>query len=223
MSIRAAIPTRYPNDYQAALILTLLGEPVESLTLYDNGHDTAQGKALIETAIKEPRVRVMNAKGLPLYAMWNDALQHNRDHWLLLLNDDVMILPGTVGAVMEMIVGYPDLGIVGLDYHSDISDGLRPADEPSFVSGTYRHGGIGGFAFFVAPGVFDKTGEIDHEFVWWCGDDDLVFKAEKAGFDVAIATGVPVFHAPETSAARRPELAEQKGRDLERCLAVHGR
>lgn len=153
--------------------------------------------------------------GRSLYGMWNDGMAMAFDtptQVAVILNDDVEIPVGTINLLIEHIQRSPRLAVLGADY---MTPHLDPIPNPSlrYVSGTYRHGGIGGFAFACRSDVCS----VDEQFEWWGGDDDLVKSAIQRGYQAAILEGAPVRHpAPETSASLFPELSAAKDRDRQR-------
>ena len=168
-------------------------------------------------------VRYERLPKLGLYAIWNRGISLARNDRpgpaiAVILNDDIEIPAGTIRALMEALEDDQRIGVLGADY---ATPHLDPVEDPvvSYVRGTYRHGGIGGFAFACRADVC----HVDEQFEWWGGDDDLVNTAVQAGYRTGVLLGAPVRHPePETSAVKFPELSAAKDRDRERLRAKWG-
>lgn len=169
------------------------------------------------------QTRYERLPGLGLYAIWNRGMaiaQNDKPGPAIavILNDDIEIPSGTIRLLINTLKANPSIAVLGADYKTPHLD---PLDEPTinYCRGTYRSGGIGGFAFACRADLC----RVDEQFEWWGGDDDLVNSAVQAGFRTAVLLGAPVRHPePETSAVKFPELNEAKDRDRARMLAKWG-
>lgn len=151
-----------------------------------------------------------------IYEVWNWAIKQAQDAGvssLAILNDDIEIDPADVGRLDSFLLMHKNLAIVGWDYAG------RPLADLQFVRGSYRRGGVGGFAFSVKP---ERVPFIDERFNWWGGDDDLFHQTEANGFRLAIAPGAHVTHYTSTSATARPSVYDRCGEDRELLLSKWG-
>jgi hypothetical protein len=64
------------------------------------------------------------------------------------------------------------------------------------VDGTFRHGGLGGFAFFVDPRFVEP---IPPAYNWWYGDDHLVNATRAKGGRVGVYGQFRVVHHTSTT------------------------
>jgi hypothetical protein len=90
------------------------------------------------------------------------------------------------------------------------------------VPGSFREHGVPGFAYLnrVAAGY-----RYDDKFVWWGGDDDLVWTVLRDGRRAVVAEGCWVIHpvGGNTTGRHYPELGVAIGGDRERLLAKWGK
>lgn len=131
-----------------------------------------------------------------IYRTWNKAMDsaERNNQPLLVLNDDIEL---TVESVRMMIEAMrtTEWTVLGFDY-SNRSD-RRAKDRFESTSGTFRQGGLGGFAFCVDP---IHCPRVDERFRWYYGDDDLVKQCVTKGLGVAIFRGCTVLHHSSWSA-----------------------
>lgn len=155
--------------------------------------------------------------GLSIYREWNLGVgiaQRAGYDVAAILNDDIELAPGALRRAAGLLVD-SSMVAAGLDYFDGAAD-RQPALRQ--VRGTYRHGGVGGFAFLVKPEFYLG---VDEQFEWWGGDDDLMFQYEAQGHTVGIADGCPVTHVSETTARRHLWTYEARARDRERFEAKY--
>lgn len=132
--------------------------------------------------------------GKSLYHGWNTAIELARkeDAWLAVLNDDIRLLsPGAISHISVLLADNPSYAIVGPNWQEppeSTSPGAHPLRQ---VHGTYRHHGVGGFAWVCDP---HKVTLVPDDFVWWYGDDHIILSAERDGHLVGIASHVHVEH-----------------------------
>lgn len=153
-----------------------------------------------------------------IYHLWNKGIElarQARSTSLSILNDDIRIGSGSVLAMDQIIqAGW---GAVGWDYlHPDMNN----LDRMRRVDGSYRRGGIGGFAFAINPWAPPRL--IDERFSWWGGDDDLFNLIREAGFDLGVAVGIGVHHETSTSSNARPEVLARTDADRQLLMDIWG-
>lgn len=210
----AVIPTIGEAPQLPTLVGRLLGEGVSKVLLIANAeppwgpHLPRSGKDV-----------VVLQHGGTIYDSWNlglDIAQADGSP-ALVLNDDAELAPGAAGKVLGTFDADDRLAVVGFDPY------CRP--EPArvapyqMVSGSYRHGGVPGFAFAARP---ELCARVDPQFEWWYGDDDLFFATEAAGGRLAVRLGACVGHQAETTAVNHPWTLEARARDAERFRGKWG-
>jgi len=152
-------------------------------------------------------VRLEHRAGQNLYATWNAGMDMALDgdgvpvcH---VLNDDVVLYaPELRRMAWELATG--EWALLGYDYGTAPGQMLPDDVAARPVSGTYRRGGVGGFAFAVRA---DRCARADARYRWWGGDDDLVYATAHAGGQVGLLHGCGVAHPePSYSASRAPQV-----------------
>lgn len=138
----------------------------------------------------------MHRPGWNIYKTWNLGIRLGalRKEPVLVLNDDIALTVEGVLA-MEEALEIDDWAILGFDYDTPVWQGYRDRGYRK-VNGTFRLGGIGGFAYGVNP---RKCGRCHQGFIWYGGDDDLMYHTLKLGGKLGIMLGNPVGHATSTT------------------------
>jgi hypothetical protein len=144
----------------------------------------------------EPTVEIIETwpQGMSLHHGWNYSIEMARKEnaWLAVLNDDIRLLgPNYISYVAGLLAGNPRYAILGLEWLENpgsAKGGARPLRK---VSGSYRHCGVGGFAWVCDP---HKVVLVPEDYIWWYGDDHIFFSAEKAKYRLGIATQAGVEH-----------------------------
>lgn len=189
----AIIPTIYESPYFDDLCSELWGEDVKVIAVCNRAFDgplCADGT--YATHLQRPTWGI--------YRTWNFGMRLGAHLGVpvLVLNDDIILEPGAATTVCDELAK-GDWAVLGFDYKPGW---WRRGPSPTY--GTYRHGGVGGFAFGVNPKLCART---DRRFKWWGGDDDLMFATRAAGGKVGIMGGAGVRHPqPSLSAHAHPEL-----------------
>ncbi len=233
MKTVAVIPTRFWPDTLNDLIdnLDYLDEHDLLIVLDDREGTCPPADAPLYQRFKDTKTEIWHLEDHfrhNLYGMWNYAWALSLERYpdeevnLAFLNDDIII--GTqefLAPLAHELRSEPDRGVVSPDYRTDV---YHTEHGPDLVHGTYRNGGICGWAFMIAAEWRQTKGvpPVDEQFRWWCGDDDLVRQYEKAGAKPAVVTGLPVGHIGEFSSNQVPELHQIKYDDLKRFEAKYG-
>jgi hypothetical protein len=216
---RACIPTIGKSRYLLGLVDVLLGDCVAFIDLPDNGsgeHGLVRQLAVdpdlwphVQNAVCTGEVAA-HRTDRTIYQSWNVAMDQAGDTPLALLNDDIILCPGSLYEASRHLSA--DMPIVGLNYQRPIAAGVAAGAGVRECVGTFRRGGLGAFAFVVAPQWCPR---VDPRFRWWYGDDDLVHKALAAGQSVGVALGAPVEHPePSTSGNQMPWLSHAIAEDV---------
>ncbi len=163
---------------------------------------------------------IVNTEGQGLYEQWGSAVTAGLLQGATavhILNDDVILPPLSAVGMYDFMEQHRDVAMAGYDYKTNLVIG-KPVAEP--VVGSWRMGGIGGFAFAVNPEI---SGVPDCQFEWWGGDDDWVWSVLKSKRKAVLVRGLPVRHPePEQSAVTQEWTGPAKGRDHGRLLAKWG-
>lgn len=201
-----AIPTCGASPYLKPLVQSLSAE-ADNIVVMINHVDEQRAAGIVDE-IDDYASWEYHRDEPGIYWLWNQAVQMGRDteECVAILNDDLEMDARTLEP-MESAMWQRGYAILGWDY---VHRNMYNLDRIQPVQGTFRRGGIGGFAFCVHPKLVD---DIDERFHWWGGDDDLVYRTIQKGHQVGIAMGLGVTHHPSMSAAARPEVLEHVEED----------
>ena len=209
MRTLAVIPSRYEPDRLAAL-LPFVDCDVQ---LLDNGHVPGLWPDAIDT------------RGLGIYAQWNVGCKIARDRGydaVAILNDDIRILPGTIGLLTAVLRSRPSLGVVYPDKYVPLSDGLPQTITLDTVRDPSRERTMTGFAFLARLSMIAES-PFDEGFHWHYGDDAFDRRVRDLGYGVARVVGLPIEHESDSERndwARRPELRKLVEQDLARWVSL---
>lgn len=215
----AVIPTRNRHDLLADCINSVVDQ-VDSVIVLDNLSDPPvdpepwHGKAgVVSVPMDPPNISTLWNVGIALAD--SQAHRAGAAAWdIAVLNSDVVVPPGwaeTLSTAMRStpaVLAYPD-------QHGGREQILHTKAGP--IDLRQR---ITGYAYMLRG----ETGlRLDEDLAWWYGDDDLDWRARKAG-GALLVPGIPVEHrCPNGSMYERPELQEQAGRDRATFEAKWGR
>jgi GT2 family glycosyltransferase len=205
--LAVAIPTR--SNWQG---LQTLGDHLwaeglgHDTYVFDHGHSTGKGRGVLGGF-----VHVVDARRWPFYRMWNEGWRRSAEAGydaVAMLNDDIQLAPGGLAVAAQVLADQPDVGVVGLNWRRQVSDGLVPDFPVRDVVGAHRRGGVPGWAFLLRCSLWGQVPPIDEAYHIWYGDDELFALVKKHGYRTVLATGVPVDHATSATLRKHPELLE---------------
>ena len=195
--VGVVIPTRQRSDLADDLVAALLEQgEADEIVVVDNGIPDEAGRAQF---LDRPRVTLLDGQGLGINAMWNLGIehlleQHGRSTHIAILNDDIEIGPGFLGALSRALQSDNKLVAVSGNYDGRRRPGLVE-EVRDICAGRYdQTGGFGGFAFMVNAAFFTGGYRFPHQCMWWYGDNDLVMAALDVGAKVGIALGASCVH-----------------------------
>jgi hypothetical protein len=192
------------------LIEQLLDEGIW-VTLIDN-------RGTFPTDELDDRVLYYELTTFNIHEVWNlgmDIAQEHGAEWCCILNDDITLARGAP-ALAAKVCADPSIWIAGFDYQGHEVVKLRDA------VGSYRQGGIGGFAYMIR---LESGLRYDERFNWWGGDDDLVWTCLQRGGRAVVVEGANVVH-PEggnTTGRHYPELMSGVAEDWQLLMDKWGR
>ena len=140
----------------------------------------------------------------------NHGLNAARGNYLVLLNNDAVVTEGWLDHLIALAESDPKIGLVGpmSNYASppQLVSGVpyRNVEEMHCFAGQWRRERLGrwftceklsGFCLLMKRNVFEQLGGLDERFgLGFFDDDDLCFRARKAGFELAVAFDCFVHH-----------------------------
>lgn len=177
------------------------------LYLYDNGSSEESRLAVSARIESDHRMELIDAAGRGIYEMWNlgwkKALEANPDCYILFLNNDITIGNWFIQSLSWVMDHDHQVGITYPNYDRDVVDGKQMFDSIEYLptSGTYKDGGMCGWAFLLR-GSLSQHGLpfVDENLRWWFGDDFIEMKVRELGYRVVRLLGLPVDHLNEATA-----------------------
>jgi GT2 family glycosyltransferase len=161
-----------------------------------------------------------NAQNLGFARANNQGARLARYKHLLFLNNDTLVEPGWLGAMMKTAESDPRIGIVGIKqlfpytrtlYHSGIvfTRGPRPIHLYPYADGDSTHvnkqreyQAVNGACLLIGAELFAACGGFDEAYVNGCEDVDLCLAVRQRGFKVVCCTGAHIYHYAQISEGR---------------------
>lgn len=220
----AVIPSRWEVDRLRNLLRVVTPDADRTIVI-DTGHT--------EPILAESNPRVLVVRGDPeasIYRWWNDgwrmALEVAETVNVAFLNDDVGILPGTLGLLARALRTRDDVGVT----YPDRNLPTRGRWLPRRVSLAVERDPLGGREMtgfcFVARGELPLDPPFDEGYRWWYGDTQFDEVVRILGYGVARVNGVPIDHTSDSERdgwRRRPELRDIVEEDGRRFDSLHRR
>ena len=191
--------------------------------LVDNG-STDDSVAFVNENFPESRViSLQDNRGFSAAA--NAGIEASGSEYVVLLNNDTETDPGWLEALMSKADEYPAAGFFAsklADFHDrrfldGAGDALRLSglpyrlghgerdlgqfDEPTSVFGAC------GAAAMYRRSMLEKIGLFDEDFVSYCEDGDLSFRAHLAGYRCLYVPGAVVYHVGSASTGGKRSAA----------------
>lgn len=194
----------------------------------DNG-STDASLDLISTNFPEVRtIRLPENRGFS--AAVNAGIRASEAEFVALLNNDTEQDPGWLAALVRAAETHPEAGLFAsklLDYDDrGVLDGAGDAlrlsglpyrlghgerDRGQFDEPGYAFGACAAAALYRRE-MLDRVGLFDEDFVSYCEDGDLSFRAQLAGYRCRYVPGAIVYHmGSASSGGKRSALATRLG------------
>lgn len=147
----------------------------------------------------------------------NLALKRVKSEYILVLNPDTKILPGTLDYMVDFMRDHPEAGAATC--RVELADGLIdwgshrgfPTPLASFLyyflgddrlyhlsdrdlTKDHEIDGITGAFFLTRKSVLDKVGLFDEDYFMYAEDLDLCFRIKKAGYKIMYVPDVKIIH-----------------------------
>lgn len=186
----AVIPSIGISPLLPELLSTLKEASVTTIIV-----DNAQTRTLAESVSFEYGAVYMHRPGWNIYKTWNLGIRLGslKNENVLVLNDDIRLNVDGIHAMdKELTNGW---ALLGFDYNKTVDQGYSNNGIKEVV-GSFRLGGIGGFAFGVNPRL---SGRCHTGFIWYGGDDDLFYHTQSLGGKLGLMMGNPVTHETTTT------------------------
>ncbi len=180
-----------------------------------DGSAAAIGKQFPEITLIE------NPQNMGFGAANNRALKICRGRYVVFLNPDTVVRPGTLSRAVSYMDAHPDVGLAGArilnpDGSPQESISWRYPGEKFAKSETKSLPGkiacvLGAFMIARRP-LIDELGGFDEDFFLYGEDEDLAWRIREKGFSIGYIEETEVLHWGGQSEARTPppELFEKK-------------
>jgi hypothetical protein len=201
--VAACIPTidRSPHLYPLVDLLC-------SLDIKVRCYVNSEGVALDPNRLAAD-AEVIPMYGESIYAEWNDAVSwaEKLGRYLLVLNDDVTMQPCVPKLLVDALEENPTYSLMGVAEGQGMCapSGVMPVSHP--IGNRYA---FSAWCFLARPSMWQ---DVDPEYRIWYGDDDLIWKVNRAGHGVGALRGVGVVHHVSTTTAQVPWVMEAAHQD----------
>ena len=194
----------------------------------DNG-STDGSRAFVEEHFPEVNVLPLG-ENRGIAAAFNAGIEASRAEYVVLLNNDTELDPGWLEALVDAADHHPEAGLFAsrlVDFHDrrvldGAGDAMRLSGLPyrlghgerergRFYSPGYVFGACAAAALYRRD-MLDEVGLFDEDFVSYCEDGDLSFRAQLAGYRCFYAPGAVVYHmGSASSGGKRSPTATRLG------------
>lgn len=199
--VAACIPTLGLSPLLDDLVYDLTLQDVFVRVYFNGEHVTESVLQLVEGWPLDDELELVHMPGASIYHEWNDAAQWacDRDEYLLVLNDDIVIPKGFATSLHDALEGHPEYGLIGVSE-------AQPCNQPPYHVNPCSHPAGNRYSFsawcFIArPEAWQF---IDPGYRVWYGDDDLIWKVNAAGWMTGSLHGVGVEHHTSTTTRQVP-------------------
>lgn len=193
-SVLAAIPTIGRSPYLGELVEALKIAQVPT-AIYINADDRTRPGLHIPN-VKDVAM-VVGMPGKSIYQEWNDAAAWaaREDAYLLVLNDDIVMDPCLPAVLAATLDANEYLGLLGVALGEPACEFPGSLRMISHAAGN-RYG-FSAWCFMARPSMWQ---DVDERYQIWYGDDDLIWKVNKAGHgSVAVLESAGVRHHVSTT------------------------
>lgn len=180
-------------------------------TVVIDNASTDASRALLRTDFPEVRVITL-PKNVFFAGAVNAGIRATTTPYLALLNNDTEVEPGWLAALVAALEGCPEAGLAaskmllfdrrdvinsaGDLYRTDGTPGNRGVweiDQGQYDDARQVFGACGGAALY-RRGMLDEIGLFDEDFVGYCEDVDLNFRAQLAGYRCIFVPEARIYH-----------------------------
>lgn len=197
--------------------------PNHEVIVVDNGSTDGTPDYLRGLATDNARVRViLNPDNRGFAAANNQGLEEARGEYLVLLNNDTVVVRGWLTGLIRHLAAHPEWGIVGPVTNWIGNEAQIPVGYGSLIelprwaaqhcrNNDGKHFPINVLAMFclaMRRDTFERVGELDERFgIGMFEDDDYALRVREAGLEVVCVEDVFVHHEGRSSFKRMDEGA----------------
>ncbi|HSX24628.1 MAG TPA: glycosyltransferase family 2 protein [Candidatus Andersenbacteria bacterium] len=220
MTIGVVIVTHNSEHEIAACLASVIREGFTTIRIIDSASSDRTTAILQRESCQYIALR--DNKGFAYAA--NRAASHLDTDYILFLNPDTQLLPGTGNAIRASIKQYPQAGIMGvmLVDQRGIMERDAYGNDITLLSIIFRHmypiqkprtiipvAWVSGGALIIKRSVFEQIEGFDDEFFLYWEDIDICKRVRGAGYNVYIDPNARILHsrgASSTDQQRKTEL-----------------
>jgi N-acetylglucosaminyl-diphospho-decaprenol L-rhamnosyltransferase len=229
--VAAVIVNYNAGESLTACIASIAGEGVEEIVVVDNA--SVDGSAEAAAGSFPDVVMVRPGRNLGYGAGANRGVAETAAPYLVVCNPDLVVVPGVVGRLVEVLEENGDVALVG-PMIKELSGVVYPSGRefPSLADAVghaflglvwggnpwtrrYRHLGaeqhrareadwVSGAFFLVRRVAFESVGGFDERYFMYLEDVDLCWRLHRAGWRVRYEPEAAVVHEQGRSASRHP-------------------
>lgn len=219
--IVVCIPTIGLSEHLTPLIETLYNVPQETrlkkVQLAVNSEFIPE--LIFELQSQFPdMIEIFHAPDLTIYQEWNYAARWaaQNEAYLLLITDDVRVLPETPLELALALDFRPTYGLIS----ADTRGGLRHAPHDVYDV-SHQKGNRYEFATWCFMARPEAWQDVDERYRIWYGDDDLIWKVNETTWGVGVLRGEGVDHYTSTTSRQVPWVGEAAQRDGQLWASLH--
>jgi len=250
MSAAATIGVVVVTYANAATIDTCLdrllaARDIARVVVVDNASPDDTAARVGQRAMVESRLSlVRNAGNGGFSAACNQGATAIAQPWILFVNPDLYVDPGSISSLLEHARARPGAGLIGIEMVDErgVPDPASRREAPTlreFLRRAWRAGGnlaqgrggtllmqlvdaVSGALMLMASGLFVRLGGFDEGYRLHAEDLDLCRRVRDAGYEVLVANDISAVHVRGVSSRARPLWSEwQKHRGVWRYLRQH--
>ena len=228
----AAVVVSYQSaaTLRGCLAALTADDRIAEIRVVDNGSSDASMAVAREAAAADPRIGVLQLEGNPGFAAGcNAGASASASPWLLFVNPDLELPPGSAARLVAHARSLGALGLVGADLRDaqgrrDPAARRHDASLLRLLRSAGRRGALdivandaltlqpvdacSGALMLLSRAAFDAVDGFDAGFRLHVEDLDLCRRLRQAGGQVAVANDVPVLHHRGVSSRARPFFVE---------------
>lgn len=178
-----------------------------------NNGSTDDTKEYLNSLTNEKIYVVHSEKNLGVAIGRNTAMQHLDDdcEFIMIIDNDIVATDKFANKLLDFMKKHPDIGICGpctnfagtpqqiktpsLESIEDIHQFAASYRSPNEFSYVPHKWTVIGFCMLVRRGLINQLGNFDENFkLYGCEDNDLCYRAQKAGWRLAYVMSVYVHH-----------------------------
>jgi len=147
---------------------------------------------------------------------WNDMTRHTQAQFVILMNDDVEVVPDWYEALVFSLKNNPDAGMIGLTAYQGVNtSNFTPPPVRSYNEARMQHGvgmiSASGFIFGFQKSKFTSVGGFDDGYFLFYEEVDFGLRLELAGWPSYMLSYPVVIHQGGASTSDTRNVPDSQG------------